>query len=384
MGDLNKNIVILGSTGSIGVNTLNVIDEIGGIDVIGLACGDNLDLIANQIKKYKPRLACVKTKENKDKLESIIDISKTTILFGIDGLIELATSNETELVVSSLVGAVGLLPTVAAIKAKKNIALANKETLVCAGELITNLAKENNIKLIPIDSEHSAILQSMLGHSVSEIKKIILTASGGPFFNKSLQDLKNVNVKEALKHPNWDMGARVTIDSSTMMNKGLEIIEAKWLFDIEPSQIDVLIHPQSIIHSMVEYIDGSVISQMAVPDMRIPISYALYYPNRKVLNLTPLRLEGTELTFIKPDLEKFKCLKLAKEAIKIGRSMPIVLNASNEVAREAFLEERIKFLAIPEIVEKTMAKHDVRSVNSVEEILDIDKWARKETTHFIK
>jgi 1-deoxy-D-xylulose-5-phosphate reductoisomerase len=300
------------------------------------------------------------------------------LYYGPDGYAKLATLEQADTVISAISGAAGLLPTYAAIQAGKNIALANKETMVMAGALVMNLAKKQGAAILPVDSEHSAVFQSLQGHQREDLQRIILTASGGPFRNFSLAEMESVTAAQALNHPNWNMGPKVTIDSATLMNKGLEVIEAKWLFDLRLDQIDILIHPQSIVHSMVEYRDGSIIAQMGVPDMITPIAYALSYPRHWPTPARHLDLEeiGT-LTFDKPDLEKFRCLKLAFQAIEQGRSMPAVLNAANEVAVNAFREGRIPFLRIPTLIEETMQAHQARDIERIEDVLEADRWARE-------
>jgi 1-deoxy-D-xylulose-5-phosphate reductoisomerase len=376
-----KNIAILGSTGSIGTNTLDVVKKLKDIKITGLACGRNINILANQIKEFNPRIVSVEDKNTAQNLRNLVSNNNLKIVYGIEGLIEVACDDTTQMVVSSIVGAKGLIPTYEAIKNGKDIALANKEVLVSAGELIIKESIKNKINLIPIDSEHSAVFQSIEGHNKDEISRIILTASGGPFLNKKKSELINVSIKDALNHPNWNMGSRITIDSATLMNKGLEVIEAKWLFDIDYKKIDVLVHPESVIHSMVEYIDGSIISQASVCDMRIPISYALSYPKRAFLDSGHLDLtKFSGLTFQKPDMGTFRCLKLAYNALEEGKSMPCVLNAANEVAREAYLNNLIKFVDIPRIVEEVMIKHKSKEINSIEECLEYDNWARKEAS----
>lgn len=373
-----KNISILGSTGSIGVSTLEIVAaHPDRFKVVALSAGSNLELLREQIEKFSPRLVAVITEESANKLRSMLTGKKPEIHFGVQGMIEVATIAESEMVVAAIVGAAGLVPTAAAVKAGKDLALANKETLVTAGHLIMGMAKEKGIKIYPVDSEHSAIFQSLQGHRVADVKRIILTASGGPFFNYPMEKLAQVTVKEALNHPNWSMGRKITIDSATMMNKGLEVIEARWLFDMPAEKISVHIHPQSIIHSMVEYVDGCLVAQLGVPDMKAPIAYALTYPERvetgvKALDLTAL----SGLTFFNPDCSRFPTLRLAYQAMKSGESMPTVLNAANEVAVEAFLEGRIRFIDIPVVIEKTMAAHNPQGLATIEDVLLIDRWGR--------
>ena len=379
-----KTLSILGSTGSIGISTLDVAARHPEkFSVVGLAEGHDPVKLFEQVKQFKPKIVSVRDKEAVDKLKSLGKID-CKVVCGIEGACEVAAESSADLVVSAIVGAAGLKPTWMAIEAGKNIALANKETLVAAGPLVMKRVKEKGVKLIPIDSEHSALFQSLIGHNHNDVRRLILTASGGPFRDYTAEQLKSVTLEQALKHPNWSMGAKITIDSATMMNKGLEVIEARWLFDIQADRIEALIHPQSVIHSMVEYADGAVVAQMAVPDMRGPIAYALSYPERVESGTQFLDLAKVEkLTFSKPDLEKFRCFKLAYDAIKTGGSMPCVLNAANEVAVAAFLDKKIKFLDIPRIVEDVMSRHNKVEFSSLEDVFAADKWARSETSKFI-
>ncbi|SHH73528.1 1-deoxy-D-xylulose 5-phosphate reductoisomerase [Caloranaerobacter azorensis DSM 13643] len=373
-----KNISILGSTGSIGTQTLEVINELDNFKIVGLSANKNIDLLEKQALKYKPKIVAVYDESRARILRERLNIYNIKVVSGMDGLIEVATEKEADIVLTSVVGMIGLLPTLEAIKSGKIIALANKETLVTAGEIVMRKAKENNVDIIPVDSEHSAIFQSLKSGKKEEVAKIILTASGGPFRGKKLKDLEKVSVSDALKHPNWSMGRKISIDSATLMNKGLEVIEAKWLFDVDIENIEVIIHPQSIIHSMVEFIDGSVIAQLGVPDMKVPIQYALTYPKRKYSNIKKLRLTDIkELTFEEPDLNTFPCLKLAFEALKQGGTMPSVLNAANEVAVKLFLDKKIKFLDIPKLIEETMLKHKTIYNPNLDDIIESDKWARE-------
>nr|WP_317356931.1 1-deoxy-D-xylulose-5-phosphate reductoisomerase [uncultured Tyzzerella sp.] len=374
---MNKNIVILGATGSIGTQALEVVENLKNINIVGLSTNTNIDILEKQIRKYNPMYVCVTNIEKANILKENIKDTKTQILTGEEGLIKLATLDNVDTILNSLVGNVGLLPTIYGIRAKKHIALANKETLVSAGELVMKEAKKYNVNIYPIDSEHSAIFQCLQGNKYDEIEKIILTASGGPFRDHT--SLENVTLKEALNHPNWSMGKKITIDSATLMNKGLEVIEAKWLFNIDVDKIEVIIHPQSIIHSMVEYKDSAIMAQLGTPDMKVPIQYALAYPNRIKNDFEKLDLlKYNNLTFKKPDYELFPCLKYAFDAIKIGGTMPCVLNASNEIAVEYFLKEKIKFTDIPKIVYKTMEEHKNKNkLNySLEDVLQADKFAR--------
>ena len=374
-----KNITILGSTGSIGTSTLKVLDtNPDRYRVTALSAGNNIDLLQAQIEKYFPLAVAVSQQNQAEILRSRLsrDI-KTEILWGEDGVTEIASMDEADMVVSAISGAAGLLPTYEAIRSGKDIALANKETMVMAGAMIMDLAEKKKVSMLPVDSEHSAVFQSLQGHNRADLNRIILTASGGPFREYSLSQIEDITPEMALKHPNWEMGKKITIDSATLMNKGLEIIEAKWLFNLDLDQIDVLVHPESIIHSMVEYNDGSVIAQLGVPDMMTPISYALSYPEHLRTNLPQLRLETIgKLTFFEPDMVKFRCLKLAIDALKEGKSMPAVLNGANERAVASFLEKEISFLQIPEIIEKTMHAHNSSSVDSIQGVIAADSWAR--------
>ncbi|OGV98925.1 MAG: 1-deoxy-D-xylulose-5-phosphate reductoisomerase [Nitrospinae bacterium RIFCSPLOWO2_02_FULL_39_110] len=379
-----KKISILGSTGSIGVNTLDVISRYPDkFQVVGLAGGGNEKLLLKQIRKFKPKIAALFNKEGGDRLREKLKNKNVSIVSGIDGIIEVATVPDADMVISAIVGAAGLIPTLSAIKANKDIALANKETLVMAGEIIMKEI-DGKGRIIPVDSEHSAIFQSLVGEKKKNIKKIILTASGGPFRNYSAAQFKNIRPEDALKHPNWLMGKKITIDSATLMNKGFEVIEAKWLFGVSDKDIEVLIHPQSIIHSLVEFIDGSVIAQLGIPDMRIPISYALNYPDRLEIALPSLNLAKIKnLSFEKPDTEKFPCLALAFEALKKGGTMPAVLNAANEIAVNSFLNREISFNEIPLVIEKTMNNHKNGHAKEISDILKADKWAREHARKLI-
>lgn len=380
-----KNISILGSTGSIGTQALEVVDKCGDIKVEGISCNSNIDLFEKQIRKYKPKKACIMDESLYKDLKLRVGDLDTKITSGIDGLIEIATLDGVSDVLTSVVGNIGLVPTIEAIKQGKNILLANKETLVTSGSIIMPLAKEKGVKILPVDSEHSAIFQSIQGEENNKISKILLTASGGPFFGKTSEELKNVTKNDALKHPNWSMGAKITIDSSTMMNKGLEVIEAKWLFGVDSKDIEVYIHRQSIVHSMVEFSDNSIIAQLGIPDMKLPIVYAMRYPKRDVVVSKKLNLfDIHSLTFEKPDLDTFKCLSLAYEAINIGGTMPCVLNASNEIAVSKFLNDEIAFLDIPCLIKETMDAHKVKSEFDVNDVLDVDLWARQYCNSLIK
>lgn len=369
-----KKIAILGSTGSIGTQTLDVVRENGDIEVVSLAAGSNTELLENQVREFHPKVVCVYQKERAADLKERLKDKTVKIVTGMDGLIEAACIPEAEIVVTAVVGMIGIRPTIAAIEAGKDIALANKETLVTAGHLIIPLAKEKGIRILPVDSEHSAIFQSLQGNAGNKIQKILLTASGGPFRGKKQEDLLNVKVEDALKHPNWSMGRKITIDSSTMINKGLEVIEAKWLFDISVDEIQVVVQPQSVIHSMVEYEDGSVIAQLGTPDMKLPIQYALYYPERRYLPGDRLDFWSlSHLDFEKPDLDTFYGLALAYEAGREGGSMPTVLNAANELAVSMFLDRQITYLEIVEIIEDCMKAHKKIENPSLEQILMIEQ-----------
>jgi len=373
-----KKLTVLGSTGSIGVSTLEVVAaHRDRFEIVALTGGNNLELLKRQIEEFSPRVAAVISEESAQKLRKSLRGVKTEILHGVPGMIAAAAAEDASMVVAAIVGAAGLVPTVAAIRAGKDIALANKETLVTAGRLIMEMAREMGVKLYPVDSEHSAVFQSLQGHCSDDVKRIILTASGGPFYKYPLGKLAEVSIEDALNHPNWSMGKKITIDSATMMNKGLEVIEAKWLFDVPVERISVVIHPQSIIHSMVEYVDGCVMAQLGVPDMKAPIAYALTCPDRVPTGVRGLNLtELGSLTFFEPDLERFPALKLAYRAVADGESMPAVMNAANEVAVEAFLSGRIKFTDIAAVIEKTMDAHQPHTLNSIEEVLSTDRWGR--------
>lgn len=373
-----KQIAILGSTGSIGVSTLEIVAaHPDKFRVTALSGAKNLELLAHQIRHFRPKLAAVADPADIPRLKQLVGTLELELLGGAEGLCAVATAPGTQMVVAAIVGAAGLLPTAAAISAGKDVALANKETLVTAGHLFMELVERHRVKLYPVDSEHSAVFQSIEGHRSQDITKIILTASGGPFREGPLENLKNVTVQDALNHPNWSMGRKITIDSATMMNKGLEVIEARWLFDVPAEKISVNIHPQSIIHSMVEYVDGCVIAQLGTPDMKAPIAYALSYPERVTSGVKPLDLTSLSgLTFFKPDSERFPCLELAYRALGEGESMPAVMNAANEVAVEAFLAGRISYLQIARLIEKTMDAHQAHPLVSIEEVLETDLWGR--------
>lgn len=369
-----KKIAILGSTGSIGTQTLEVVRENKDIEVLGLAAGNNIKLLERQIREFHPKMAAVWSEERAKELRENVKDLNIKIVSGMEGLIELSVMEESEILVTAIVGMIGIRPTIEAIKAGKDIALANKETLVTAGHIIMPLAKEYQVAILPVDSEHSAIFQSLQGGQEKALHKILLTASGGPFRQKTREELLNIQVEDALKHPNWEMGRKITIDSSTLVNKGLEVIEAKWLFDVSLDQIEVVVHPQSIIHSMVEYVDGAIIAQLGTPDMKLPIQYALYYPERRFLPGDRLDFAAlSKLTFEKPDMETFYGLRLAFEAGKEGGSLPTVFNAANELAVSKFLDRKIKYLEIPEIIEHCMQAHKTIADPSVDEILQTEQ-----------
>lgn len=376
-----KKIAILGSTGSIGTQTLEIVRTNGDLEVTALAAGNNIDLLEQQIREFRPKLAAVWKEERAAELKSRVRDMDIEIVSGMDGLLSVAAAPESEILVTAIVGMIGILPTIEAIKAGKDIALANKETLVTAGHIIMPLAKERGVSILPVDSEHSAIFQSLQGGQRKALHKILLTASGGPFRGKKREELKSIQVEDALKHPNWEMGRKITIDSSTMVNKGLEVIEAKWLFGVTVDQIQVVVQPQSIIHSMVEYEDGAVIAQLGTPDMKLPIQYALYYPERRYLPGDRLDFAALQqITFEKPDMETFYGLKLAYEAGRRGGSLPTVLNAANERAVAMFLDRKIGYLQIPEIIQACMENHKNIEDPTVEEILKTEQ----ETYQFIK
>jgi 1-deoxy-D-xylulose-5-phosphate reductoisomerase len=374
-----KNLTILGSTGSIGVSTLEVVAaHPDKFRVVALTAGANLELVKQQIETFKPDLVSVLSADKAQALSRSLSGKKPQIMHGVEGLIAAATAADTNMVVAAIVGAAGLVPTAAAIMAGKDVALANKETLVTAGHLIMKMVRDKGVQLYPVDSEHCAVFQSMAGHRCQDIARVILTASGGPFLNWGMEKLAEATVADALNHPNWSMGKKITVDSASMMNKGLEVIEARWLFDIPVERIAVNIHPQSIVHSMVEYIDGSVMAQLGVPDMKGPIAYALTYPGRVASGVKPLDLtELSGLTFFKPDTHRFPALKLAYDAVNAGESMPAVMNAANEIAVESFLAGRIGFMAIAQTIARVMELHAPHALYSMEEVLEADRWGRR-------
>ncbi|MGL4521099.1 MAG: 1-deoxy-D-xylulose-5-phosphate reductoisomerase [Bacilli bacterium] len=382
-----KGISLLGATGSIGTQTIQIIEQYPEQFVlVAMSFGRNLDAARTILQTHTPALVCVSEKEDADKLQSEFSGSNITFLHGEQGLIEVATAQNADVVVTAVMGSVGLLPTLAAIRAKKTIALANKETLVTAGHIVMEEARKHNVAILPVDSEHSAIFQCLNGENRATIHKINLTASGGSFRDKTREELKDVTVEQALAHPNWSMGAKITIDSATMMNKGLEVIEAKWLFDVDYDQIDVTLHKQSVIHSMVEFCDSSVIAQLGNPDMRVPILYALTYPERYAYDQTPslsLSQWGT-LTFQEMDVDRFRMLAFAYEAGVMGGSAPTVLNAANEIAVDAFLKSRISFLEIEDVVEQMLNEQQCIAHPSLQEILHIDEITRTKAMNFIE
>ena len=369
-----KNVAIIGSTGSIGTQTLEIVRAQEDLNIVALAAGSNIELLEKQAREFSPEVVGIWSEENAARLRECLADTDIRVVAGMDGLIEIAELSSSDILVTAIVGMIGIRPTIAAINAGKDIALANKETLVTAGHIIMPLAAEKNVAILPVDSEHSAIFQSLQGNVHGDVEKILLTASGGPFRGKDTAFLENVQVEDALKHPNWSMGRKITIDSATMVNKGLEVMEAKWLFGVELDQIEVVVHPQSVIHSAVQYEDGAVIAQLGTPDMRLPIQYALYYPNRRSLSGKRLNFyELGSLTFEEPDMETFQGLSLAMKAMKAGGNMPTVFNAANERAVAMFLEKKIGFWNIPEIIEASMEHVDFRENPSLEKILSTEQ-----------
>ncbi len=380
-----KFVSILGSTGSIGCNALKVIEFLEDFRVVGLAAGSNIDKLVEQVLKFKPEIVAVKDEECAEKLYirlQELDADRfPKIRYGEEGLTEVAVFDKADILVSATVGATGFVPTLRAVEAGKRVALANKETLVVGGELIKRAAEKSRAEILPVDSEHNALHQCLRGERLCEVKRLILTASGGPFRSKSKQEIENATVEEALNHPNWRMGDKITIDSATLMNKGLEVIEAHWLFGFEWDRISVIVHPQSVVHSMVEMIDGSIIAQIGITDMKHAIQYALTYPERRVSCLEPLDFtKYRELTFEEPDYDRFPCLSLAYKALKIGGTMPAVLNASNEVAVDAFLSRKIKLSDIPKVIDSVMSQHSAQEVDDLETIKRVDHWARQKAS----
>ena len=374
--NLMKNITILGSTGSIGTQTLDIVRANDDLRVVAIAAGSNIQKLEEQIREFHPEIVCVYNEEAAANLKIAVADTSVKVVAGMDGLIETAVYKGADIVVTAFVGMIGIRPTLEAIKAGKDIALANKETLVTAGHLVIQAAKDYGVKILPVDSEHSAIFQSLNGENRKEIDKILLTASGGPFRGRTREQMKDVKVEDALKHPNWTMGRKITIDSATMVNKGLEVIEAKWLFDVDFDDIQVVVQPQSLIHSMVQFKDGAIIAQLGTPDMRLPIQYALYYPERRFLAGDRVDFgKIARITFENPDTDNFIGLKLAYEAGRIGGSMPTVFNAANEKAVAKFLDRKIGFLEITDIIQYCMENHKVKENPSVSEILEIEQWA---------
>lgn len=380
-----RTIALLGSTGSIGVSTLDLVRRFPErFKVCGLVAGKNLKRLASQIREFAPRCVAIKNEEDVPRLRKLLSHNRVEVLYGEGGAAAVSTGQEVDVVVAAIVGGAGLLPTLAAVRAGKEVALANKEALVMAGEIFVSAAKQKGVRLLPVDSEHSAIFQCLQGNRRDEVDKLILTASGGPFLRTPLKLLNRVTVAQALKHPNWKMGRKITIDSATMMNKGLEVVEARWEFDMDPGRIDVVIHPQSVVHSMVRYQDGSIIAQLGIPDMRIPIAYALTYPHRLKGGWKPLELtQQGELSFLPVDSKRFPALRLAYAALKEGGTMPVALNASNEVAVAAFLERRIGFRDIHRIIDKTMQGHAPQRPKEIDAILEVDRWAREKASSLI-
>lgn len=371
-----KNISILGSTGSIGTQALEIVRTNKDLRVMALAAGSNVELLEKQIREFAPKIVCVFREEKAKELQRRIKDCNVKIVSGMDGLMECAVEEETEIVLTAVVGMIGIRPTIAAIQARKHIALANKETLVTAGHIIMPLAKEYGVSILPVDSEHSAIFQCLQGNKHSQVSKIILTASGGPFRGKKKSDLEKVTLADALNHPNWSMGKKITIDSATLVNKGLEVMEARWLFDVDFDNIDVVVQPQSLIHSMVEYQDGGIMAQLGTPDMKLPIQYAFYYPDRMYLGTDRVDFAKIgSISFEKPDTETFRGFALALQAGRIGGSMPTVYNAANELAVSEFLEGNIHFLQIAELIEDAMNKHKVIEEPDVSRILEAEQEA---------
>lgn len=371
-----KKIGILGSTGSIGTQTLEIVRSNPDLQVIALAAGSNVSLMEQQVREFHPMLAVMGSEEAAADLKNRIADTDTRVSAGMEGMLELAILPQMEVLVTAIVGMIGIRPTIAAIKAGKTIALANKETLVTAGHIIMPLAKEKGVSILPVDSEHSAIFQSMHGENRERVSKILLTASGGPFRGKRTEELQDITVEDALKHPNWSMGRKITVDSATLVNKGLEVMEAKWLFDVEPEQIQVVVHPQSIIHSMVEYVDGGIMAQLGMPDMKLPIQYALFYPDRRPMDGRRVDFFALKsISFEEPDVKTFRGLQLAYDAIAAGGSMPTVFNAANEKAVGLFLDKKIRFLAIYDLIQGAMEQHKVIANPTVDEILEAEAQA---------
>jgi 1-deoxy-D-xylulose-5-phosphate reductoisomerase len=382
---MRKKIVILGSTGSIGKQTLEVIRKYSNeFEVVGLSGWENTTFLKEQISFFKPKIAVVKNEYTAKRLKNDLNnLNNIKILWGTDGLVKISTLEEADIIVVAITGIASLIPTFEAVKKGKKIALASKEAMVVAGELLVKEVKLRNAKILPIDSEHSAILQCLKNEQKDYVEKIILTASGGALYNLTETALKNVSIEDALNHPTWKMGKKVTIDSATLMNKGLEVIEAKWFFNIPANKIEIVIHPQSYVHSMVQFIDGTILAQIGEHDMRIPIQYALFYPNRTINNFSRLELTKIgQLTFKKPNFDKFPCIKLAYQALELGGTMPAVLNGANEIAVNAFLNSKISFSAIPIIIQNTMKEHKPKYNPNINDILDADYWAREKALNF--
>lgn len=380
-----RTIALLGSTGSIGLSTLDLVRRFPEhFKVYGLVAGENLKRLESQIREFSPRCVAIKNEEDVPRLRKLLRNNRVEVLYGAQGAAAVSTAPEVDVVVAAIVGGAGLVPTLAAVRAGKEVALANKEALVMAGEIFVNAAKQKGVRLLPVDSEHSAIFQCLQGNRREEVDKLILTASGGPFLRTPLKLLNRATVAQALKHPNWKMGRKITIDSATMMNKGLEVVEARWEFDMDPGRINVIIHPQSVVHSMVRYQDGAIIAQLGIPDMRIPIAYALTYPHRLKGGWKPLELtDHGELNFLPVEAKRFPALQLAYAALKEGGTMSAVLNAANEVAVGAFLERKIGFRSIHRLIDKTMQGHVPRRPKQVGEILEVDRWAREKALSLI-
>lgn len=380
-----KSIIILGSTGSIGTNTLDIVrrfpDE---FRVVGLTAGNNIDKLEAQIRQFSPKAVAVSTEFSAALLRNRCTDLPVEIMAGEEGITQVASELDAELVISAIVGAAGLVPTLSAIRSGKHIALANKEPMVMAGKLMQDEARKHGVRIFPVDSEHSAIFQSLEGHRIEDVRRLILTASGGALWTLPLEQLLNVTPERALQHPNWKMGSKITIDSATLMNKGLEVVEARWLFNIPESDIDVLIHRESIIHSLVEYNDRSMIAQLGLPDMRTPISYAMRHPARMALDLPSLDLtEIGRLTFCKPDHDRFPCLNLGYESLRIGGTMPAAMNAANEIAVEAFLNHGLRFSEIPQVIRSTMEAHTYREIACLDDALEVDRWAREKAESLV-
>lgn len=380
-----RSIALLGSTGSIGVSTLDLVRRFPDrFRIFGMVAGQNLKLLTAQIKEFAPQCVAVKNESDVPRLRKLLGKKSIEIGWGVKGATTISTANDVDVVLAAIVGAAGLVPTLEAIRAGKEVALANKEALVMAGEILISEAKKTNSRLFPVDSEHSAIFQCLEGNQRDEVDKLILTASGGPFLKTPLSRLSSVTISQALKHPNWKMGRKITIDSATMMNKGLEVVEAHWEFNMEPSRIDVVIHPQSVVHSMVRYQDGTIIAQLGIPDMRIPIAYALAYPHRLDGGWKPLEVtDHGELNFLPVDKKRYPALGLAYDALKQGGTMPAVLNAANEIAVEAFLAGKIGFREIHRTIERTMCSHSPQAARDVDNVLDADRWARERATALV-